>query len=216
MVAIHARAHSGALTSRSPQVCCWGLDNSAAGGYVVLVWRPSGLSAYIGSGWVVAALRPAFQGSNWQGSPQGEGSGQIDEGVGFRVSSRGISVSRVVAPRGESDARCASLALSHLSLSLSLSSSRGLGSEGPHPARSRRLAVFPAGGGVTAVWTARTPGMCSVANGGEPDGWSGGVLFRARAARVDCSAADGCAPAAVLCCPEAVGRGVCFLHEELI
>ncbi len=44
----------------------------------------------------------------------------LDEGVGFRVSLRGISVSRVVVPRAEGDARCASLALSHLSLSLSL------------------------------------------------------------------------------------------------
>jgi hypothetical protein len=43
-----------------------------------------------------------------------------DEGVGFRVSLRGIDVSGVIAPPVEGDARCASLALSHLSLSLSL------------------------------------------------------------------------------------------------
>src|SRR5580704_2125293 len=30
----------GALTLRSLEVCCWGLDNLAVGGYVVLVWRP--------------------------------------------------------------------------------------------------------------------------------------------------------------------------------
>jgi hypothetical protein len=42
------------------------------------------------------------------------------EGAVFRVSSRGIDVTGVIVPHEESDARCASLALSHLSLSLSL------------------------------------------------------------------------------------------------
>ncbi len=50
----------------------------------------------------------------------GEGPGHFGEGVGFRVSLRGINVPGVIAPHVESDARCASMALSHLSLSLSL------------------------------------------------------------------------------------------------
>ncbi len=54
-----------------------------------------------------------------------------DEGVGFRVLLRGINVPGVIAPRSETDARCASMALSHLSLSLSLSSARGLEPRAP-------------------------------------------------------------------------------------
>jgi hypothetical protein len=74
----------------------------------------------IGSGSGLVALRPAFEESTGRVVCQGEGPGHFGEGVDFRVSSRGIDVSRVVAARPEGDARCASLALSHLSLSLSL------------------------------------------------------------------------------------------------
>jgi hypothetical protein len=68
----------------------------------------------------MAALRPAFQGSNWQGLPGERDRVRIDEGVGFHVFERDRNVMRVITRLEQGDARCASLALSHLSLSLSL------------------------------------------------------------------------------------------------
>jgi hypothetical protein len=50
----------------------------------------------------------------------GEGLDQSDEGVVFSVVSRGRFMMGMCAFRQGADARCASLALSHLSLSLSL------------------------------------------------------------------------------------------------
>ena len=61
------------------------------------------------------------------------------------------------------DARCASLALSHLSLSLfSLSSSSDLVEGPPRRARLRRLCFVPAGGGALGVSGrgARLPPAC--------------------------------------------------------
>jgi hypothetical protein len=71
--------------------------------------------------WLVSGpLWPGLFTAALAGVSLGEGLDRLDEGVGFRVLLRGMNVSRVVALRSGSDARCASLALSHLSLSLSL------------------------------------------------------------------------------------------------
>jgi hypothetical protein len=65
------------------------------------------------------AGRP-FKGVSLAGFARERDRVRIDEGVGFRVSLRGMNVTGVIAPLEKGDARCASLALSHLSLSLSL------------------------------------------------------------------------------------------------
>ncbi len=137
--------------------------NAYSGPYLLSRGGRQGLyRANIGSGYGSSRLRSTFS-STGRVLVLGEEPGRFDEGVGFSVSSRGIDVMGVIAPHIESDARCASLALSH-SLSLSLSSASGLTPEPPcvplsRAARnppeggrgrvglSRRIAGTPAGGG---------------------------------------------------------------------
>jgi hypothetical protein len=66
----------------------------------------------------LAVLWPAFDGIDRV--RLGEGPGYLAEGVDFRVSSRGTYVSSTLAAPFGAVARCVSLTLSHLSLSLSL------------------------------------------------------------------------------------------------